>query len=289
MERIDLHVHSTYSDGTLTPTELIQLAHIRNIKAIALSDHDSICGLAEGRAAAQTYGIRFINAIELSSFVGHQEIHILGYFFHNDLSSLESFLSEVREQREKRNKEMATRFSQYGLDISYHDVVKASSGNVITRAHFARALIEKNYVGSVNEAFKRYLSPHSHSSVYVERTRIPSKTTLDIIKAANGISVLAHPIRYGLDSRGVERLVSTLSEQGLQGIEAQYSSYNKLNELELTHLAKTHHLKITGGSDFHGDIKPHIALGDGTEKTMIPYALLDALEHPFKHSSSEQV
>ena len=278
MKRIDLHVHSTYSDGTLTPTELVELAHSRKIKAMAISDHDSIDGLVEGREAAKKYNIRFINAIELSSFVDEREVHILAYFFHNELDSLARELSDIKQQREDRNKEMASRFSRYGVEITYNDIIHASGGNVITRAHFAKVLTEKKYTDTFEQAFKKYLLPDSPSSVYVERLRLAPEKTLKMIQASNGISVLAHPIRYGLDIRGIERLIIKLSNMGLNGIEAQYSSYNKINEIELTNLAKKYNLKITGGSDFHGAIKPHINLGDGTEKTIIPYAILDKLE-----------
>ena len=278
MERIDLHTHSTYSDGTLTPTELLELAYKKKIKALAISDHDSIDGLAEGREAAKNYNIRFINAIELSAFVDEQEIHILAYFFHDQLEAIAKSLDKIKSQREERNKEMASQFAKHGLDINYNDITNTGNGNVITRAHFAKVLLEKNYVQTFDEAFKKYLSANSPHSVYVERVRMSAKDAISLIRSARGIPVLAHPVRYGLDIRGIESLIIQLSAVGLLGVEAQYSTYNKINELEITNLAKKYKLKITGGSDFHGDIKPHIQLGDGTDKTIIPYSILENLE-----------
>lgn len=275
---IDMHVHSTYSDGTKTPSELVKIAKEANLAAFALTDHDTTEGLPEVLAAAKQHNILVIPGVELSTGYKNieQDVHILGYNIDYNSPVFIKHLTDFQNERDNRNKEMLKRMEEDGFDISYGQVVRAYPDAVITRAHFARFLMDKGYVSSLKEGFAKYLS--KTSKYYVPRKLITPEDAVEIIKKAGGKAILAHPLLYGLDDKELQSLISSLKDFGLDGIEAVYSLHNDDDERYVRNLADKFHLKISGGSDYHGDNKPDISMGSGKGNLKIPYDLLERLE-----------
>lgn len=278
MKRIDLHVHSNYSDGSLSPRRLVSLAKERGIAAFALTDHDTFGGLYDCKRAAEEMEVELVFGIELSASFNDIEIHILGYFFHNDfekLAPLQNMLDDIKVSREKRNKEMIERLKAKNIAIDYEELFSVAGGGTITRAHFAFLLVQNGFAKDFNAAFKNYLTKGCET--YIPRERVAPQELFKAIKKSGGISVLAHPTLYGLSREGIENLAASLAAIGLDGIETVYSRYNKLHEQEIKRMAAKYHLRMSGGSDFHGALKPDISMGDGTDKTAIPYDILEEL------------
>ena len=250
---IDLHCHSTASDGTYAPKEVAALAQKIGLSAIALTDHDTIDGLAEFQAAGNALGIEAIAGIEFAALWEHfhrPEIHIVG--------------------RDIRNRRMCERLSAIGLHLTLDEVAANAGGEIITRAHFANVLLEKGYIKKRADAFSRYISPGLPG--YVEREFLSPALCIETIKAAGGAAVLAHPTLYELDVAQLEILCRELIPYGLDGIECQYSTYTPEQTKEITALAKRLGLLPSGGSGFHGKNKPDIYLGSGKNNLAIPYA-----------------
>lgn len=264
---IDLHVHSTHSDGTSTPSELVAMAKKIGLTALALTDHDSVSGISTMRNLCLTHGIQFVPGIELSTayqLPGSNkeiEVHILGYYIDENDKRFNSYLSSYIVSRDKRNEQMVALLQENGLSITIADLKKLYPDSTITRAHLARYLYDTNQVKSMNEAFNKYLG--DGAKCYVSRKKVSSKDAIALIHDAKGIAVLAHPPLYNLSLKDQEAMVSALSSYGLDGIEAVYSTYHNGQEAEMKRLAKEYQLIITGGSDFHGTNKPYIHLGSG--------------------------
>ena len=276
-QSIDLHVHSSCSDGTYTPSRLADYAAEKGLAAFALTDHDTIQGLSEASLAASRYGIELVPGIEFSTAYKGRDVHILGYDFDPNQAGFSSALSSFQESRDARNEEMAHLLRQKGgFDVTVsalHDAYGADT--VITRAHFGRCLFENGYVSSISEAFDRYLG--DHAPCFVPRTLSSPEDAVRLIRNAGGIPVLAHPLLYRLSSDALEELVCKLMEYGLLGIEAVYSTYTAGEEKKMRRLAEKYHLAISGGSDFHGKNKPHIDLGVGRGNLKIPLSVLEKL------------
>lgn len=275
---IDMHVHSTFSDGTNTPKELVEIAKRKGLAAFALTDHDTVDGLAEVICAAKNHHILLIPGVELSTGYKNieQDVHILGYNIDYNSHVFTTHLKNFQQERIDRNIKMLKKMSDDGFDISYDSVISAYPDAVITRAHFARFLMDKGYVSSIREGFTKYLS--KESKYYVTRELISPKQAVEIIKESGGKAVLAHPLLYGLDEKDLNSLISQLCSSGLDGIEAIYSLHSKEDEIYVRNLAKTFSLEISGGSDYHGDNKPDIELGSGKGNLEIPINLLEKLE-----------
>lgn len=275
---IDMHVHSTFSDGTNTPTQLVKLAKEAGLCAFSLTDHDTTKGLDEVIEAAKHNNITVIPGVELST--GYldleQDVHILGYNIDYKSEIFEQFLRKFQEERINRNKKMIQNMAKDGIDISYEKIVNLYPDSVVTRAHFARYLMEKGYVGSVREGISDFLS--KKSKYYVKRTLISPQDAVRIIKDAGGKAVLAHPLLYKLSDMQLNSLVISLKEAGLDGIEAMYSLNSEADEKYLMKLAKKFNLKISGGSDYHGSNKPDISIGRGLGNLQIPYELIYNLD-----------
>lgn len=276
MRKIDLHTHSTYSDGTLTPKELIEYAKVKSLSAVALTDHDTIDGLEEAEVTAKELGIELVNGVEISIGLKSNEFHILGLMFDRNSKILQNTLKQMQNERQERNIEMIKLFKNNNVDIEYEELIDIAKGSVLTRAHFAKLLVKKGYVKDNNEAFERFLS--ASSKTYIHRKLFDPKVAIQTIHEANGIAILAHPLRYGLDVTYIEKITLELKGLGLDGIEAIYSSHKPNEESYLRTFANTHNLKISGGSDFHGDNKPNIDLGIGFGKLKIPSYVLDNLK-----------
>lgn len=273
---IDLHVHSTASDGTLTPTEVVKLAASEGLSAIALTDHDTIDGIKEAMSVAGEYGIELIPGIEFSTAYEKREVHMLGLFIDPDNYALNEKLNELVATRDNRNEQMAANLRNAGIDITIPALTEMFPNAIITRAHFARYMYEKGYIKDIRLAFDKYIG--DGRPCYVRREKISAKEVIDLIKNAGGIPILAHPLLYGFNERELKECVATLTRTGLVGIEAIYSKNKGLDESKVRAVAKANSLLISGGSDFHGANKPGLNIGTGYGHLAIPYEILAELK-----------
>ncbi len=282
MKYIDLHVHSHASDGSLSPSELVNYAITKNIMAFALTDHDTVAGIDEALSEAERINsgsasckniITVIPGIELSAEYKGQDIHILGlninYKNIHFLNTIENF----RKIREQRNEKMILRMQEHGFNITPQLIENRFGSNVvITRAHYAILMTESGYVKNKNEAFEKFLNPGM--PCYIPRTKIQVSDAVRLILMADGKPVLAHPLLYNLSYSELDELVSLLKSKGLMGIEAIYSLNESGDTERMANLAEQYGLFITGGSDFHGDAKPGLELGTGYGNLKVPEELL---------------
>jgi predicted metal-dependent phosphoesterase TrpH len=244
--RVDLHLHSTASDGTTSPSGVVELAGARGLQVIALTDHDSTDGVAEVRQTGVPLNIEVITGIELSTSVRRGEVHMLGYLIDPDNDELRERLQQFRDSRERRAEAMVERLNDAGIPISLERVLAIAKGAAIGRPHIARVLVEAGQATSVSDAFDRYLIPGKVG--YVPHFRLTPPAAIELIHAAHGVAVLAHPFSTG----DVETVVPELVAAGLDGLEVFYSLYNDEQQAFLAMLAGHHDLVPTGGSDFHG-------------------------------------
>lgn len=273
MHLIDLHVHSTASDGTYTPSQVVDYAIKKGLKAIALTDHDTIDGLKEATQAAAGTLLELVPGIEFSTEYQGKDVHIVGLDIRWDKPGFSDSLAAFQDSRDERNLEMARRLRDLcGFDITLEELTEHFPGAVLTRAHYGQLMMEKGYVKTVSEAFTRYLG--DSCPCFVPRKRISPLQAIELILEADGIPILAHPVLYRMSESQLETLVSGLKKHGLVGLEALYSTYMGMDESNMRRLARKYDLKISGGSDFHGTIKPHIDLGTGKGNLKIPYDIL---------------
>jgi len=283
---VDLHVHSTRSDGTYSPTRLVDYAREKGLTAFALTDHDSVDGLQEAigyaarlrRDSAETAASpvpEVIPGIELSSEYQGRDVHIVGLYIDYRNARFQEYLRRFVASRNARNHKMCALLQEAGIDISYEKLQEAFPGSVITRAHYAKYLLEHGYIKSMAEAFDRYVG--DHCPYYVPREKITPAQAVALILEAGGIPILAHPILYHMSDAGLDALVGGLKEVGLMGIEALYSTYHACDERQIRGLAKKYDLLISGGSDFHGDNKPGLDLGTGYGGLRVPEEVLEQL------------
>ncbi|GEM_PF-13042 len=276
---IDLHVHSNESDGTLTPTQVVEQAAQAGLYAIALTDHDTVSGVAEAVEAGRKYGVRVIPGIEISSARNGGDVHILGYGVNVNQPEFLEELDKIRNIRIERNRKMAKLLEDHGFAITYEKLMaKFGEDAIITRAHFARYLLDTDQIGSVSEAFDKYIGPGC--PCYLPKEEITIERAMAILRMAGARPVLAHPMLYKLSKDELEELVDRLIELGLYGIEAVYTTYLTEEENYVKRLARRKGLVITGGSDFHGANKPKIAIGKGFGGLYVPADLLEDLNLP---------
>ena len=258
---VDFHVHSNISDGTLTPTEVVKMAADKGLAAIALTDHDTIDGVEEALRAGETYGIRVIPGIEISADYNGSDLHILGLNIDYKNDEFAGRVAVCRDSRDGRNLKMVEKMQAQGFPVTWDIMLDRFGDNSITRAHFAKYLLDEGYVASKDEAFAKYLNPGC--PCYVSRVKVTPKEAIEMILLAGGHPVLAHPLLYRMPKDRLESVIVMLQGYGLQGIEARYSLNRVEDDVFLEKLATRHGLGMTGGSDFHGDIKPDIAIGTG--------------------------
>lgn len=273
---IDLHVHSTASDGTLTPSRLVTLAEEKKLKAFALTDHDTTAGLKEALLASENTSVEVIPGIELSTTWLGRDVHIVGLDIDFENYYFQETLSRFQDSREIRNKKILALLQKEGLPISKEAMKEAFPDSIWTRAHFARFLLDHKLVSSMNEAFDRYLG--DHAKCYVPREKVSPFQAISLIHEGGGIAVFAHPILCRLDKNRLESLTAELKQAGLDGIEAYYSTYRYADEQTIIQIAKRHGLALSGGSDFHGSNKPQIQLGTGKGNLKIPYQIWENLK-----------
>jgi predicted metal-dependent phosphoesterase TrpH len=266
----DLHCHSTNSDGSDTPSKLIEIAHSSRLSAIALTDHDTIAGIDEAYHESQKFEIDFINGIELSIIFRSGNMHILGYLYNAENEEFLKTITLVHNARVNRNKKILDKLSALGMPIKLHDLEIISGGGEIGRPHFARIMLEYGYVKSLQMAFDLYLK--KGAPAYEPKALLTPAEAINIIHNAGGVAVLAHPITLNLSlPSDLIKAISDLKEAGLDGIECRYPEHDTQFTRELLELCKKFDLVSTGGSDYHGKAKPTIKLGKGKGSLAVPY------------------
>lgn len=276
--KIDLHVHSTESDGTFTPTELVAEAKKQGLSAFALTDHDTVDGVDEARKAAEQTKIELISGVELSTEYEGKEIHMVGLFLDETNPALLKHLAHFRDNRDNRNEKMYVLLQKEGFDITESALREMfPDAVVLTRAHIARYLLEKGYVKDIGTVFDTYIGDGCRC--YVPREKITPMEGIQLIHEAGGKAIIAHPILYHLSDEKLRKLISDCKNAGAEGIEAIYSTYQPGDERYIRKLAGEYGLLLSGGSDFHGSNKPQIKLGSGMGHLFVPYEILENLRN----------
>jgi predicted metal-dependent phosphoesterase TrpH len=274
---VDLHIHSTASDGTLTPKEIVKTAEKIGLRAIAIADHDTVEGSVEALRCQDSFSVEILPAIEVSVRCDCGGMHILGYLMRLDDASLGKAVKVVQEARAKRNLQMVRKLQELGFDVSYDEILEASGGGQIGRPHVAQVLVQKRIVQSIHEAFAKFL--RKGRPAYVERYRLLPEEAIQTILQAGGIPVLAHPFTLNAKTEGdLDRIVAGLKQVGLKGLEAYYESHGPERTAQYERVARRHGLLLTGGSDFHGAVKPGVKIGFGSGNLRVPYRLVEELK-----------
>ena len=276
MSRLDLHLHTTHSDGSLTPTEVLTLAQQAGVTALAITDHDITSGIPEAIAAGRHLGIEIVPGVEISSRQGDTEFHILGYCLDWQDARLNERLAALRDSRHRRNPQIVERLQSLGIDIHYDEVRALAGTDAVGRPHIARVLMEKQVVTSARDAFDRFLAVGKPA--YVHRELPSPADAIAWIHDAHGLAVLAHPTWVRASSDRLFDVVRQLKADGLDGIEVHYSTHSRQQTREYLSLAKQLGLLVTGGSDFHGVTKPEIEVGVGKGTLHVPDSLLPKLK-----------
>ncbi len=275
---IDLHLHSTYSDGTCSPSELVELAVAEGLSAVALTDHDTMDGVPEFSAAAQGR-IRTIAGVELSADDDRGSVHILAYFLEAS-AVFEPTLRAQRMDREARNLEILRRLEEYGLPLTYEEVRACAAGGVVARPHIADALVRRGLVGTAEEAFDRWIG--NGKPAYVARRALTPEACVRSVREAGGISVLAHPATLNGALPEQRRRVRELAEAGLDGLEVFYPTHTRVHVRRYRAWARELGLAPAGGTDFHGDRRPGLRVGRGGGRFSVPSWCLDELEQKLR-------
>lgn len=275
---VDLHLHSTFSDGTLTPEALAEACLEAKLTAAVLTDHDNSEGYERFSEAAKARGIRTIRGMEISAEVPKHTVHLLAYGFDPAYAPLEEELQRIRKGRLARNAEVLSRLSLIGCRITPEDVMRESGGvGVTARPHIAAALVRKGYARDIRDAFWRYL--RRGAPAYAERYRSPPAVCIRLVREAGGVVVMAHPYQTEFTREELRKFVAGLASEGLSGIEVHYTNYRESQRDFLLQLAKENSLFATGGSDFHGENKPNLFVGTGIDgNLMVPDSCYESLE-----------
>lgn len=258
---VDLHLHSSASDGQYTPDQVVRRASERRMDLIALTDHDSVDGVSQAMAAARQTGIALIPGVELSCD-GDREVHLLGYGLDADAPEWRVFFSELQRERRERARRIAGRLAELGHVINFDEVLRTAAHSV-SRSHIALALMASGAVSSVKEAFQRFLGPGA--AAYLPRPELPMAQAIGRLRGAGAVPVLAHPGLLPMRSEDVERCVRGWREQGLMGLEAHYPRHTPAQAAAFERLARKLDMLVTGGSDAHGETIRPIRIGEGMD------------------------
>ena len=279
--RIDLHAHTVVSDGTLTPTQLVELAAREGLAALAITDHDHVGGVEEARQAGERLGVEVVAGIELSVAHPAGEFHLLGYLLDPEDATLLRALAGLREARAGRAAAIVERLRALGVEVALEDVTREAEaggggrGGAIGRPHVARALMRKGVVGSMKEAFDLYLADGRPAAV--PKRKLDAREALALVHGAGGVAVLAHPVTVE-PPQAREALVRELAALGLDGVEVMHSKHGAAEREAFGRLARELELVETGGSDFHGENKPDVRLGSGKDGNVaVEASVLEAL------------
>ena len=275
MKVCDLHTHSNFSDGSLTPTELVRLAETAGLSALALTDHNTTKGLAELVAAGKNSMVEVVPGCEFSTMHEGHELHIVGLFIpERSWAELEDFVEMMHMAKHNSNVELIAALNEGGINISFEEVAALTDADQFNRSHVARTLVKHGYAETIDEAFKRYL--RKNGGFYRPAKKLSSLATIRFIKANGGKAVWAHPFLSVKDEQ-ISAFLPQAKEVGLDAVEVMYSTYTPAQTARMKELADVNGLLYSGGSDFHGAGKPDIALGVGRGNLQIPYAFYEAL------------
>lgn len=270
-KRADLHIHTKYSDGSLSPKDVVRIASEKGICCISITDHDSVFGIAEAMSAGNAYNVEIISGVEISAEESGREMHILGYCINYRDPRLLDFLAKIRQDRIGRLYKMAGLLKKHGIEIEAKDIIQSAGDVSISRLHVAKYMHKKGLVSHWRDAFKKYIG--DNKPCYVASFRYAPKEVMDIIKISGGIPVIAHP---GVNS--LDNILPRLISEGLEGIEVFHSEHSDKTARAYESFAREHNLIITGGSDCHGNLKGELLLG----KITIPYSYVEALKNALK-------
>ena len=272
MDYIDLHIHTTASDGSNRPAEVAAMAARAGYRAIAITDHDNLNGVDEAVSVGEHLGLEVVPGIELSTDYAGTEVHILGYFVDPGAESLSDLLAVALRRREARNERITEVLRAAGIQVTMDEVRAKFPGTVLGRPHIAMVMMDKGYVSDVRQAFREYMG--KGAKCYVPKINMPLDHAVDRILRAGGLPVLAHPYQYEFSEPDLRTLIRRVKDQGGMGMECVYSKYDDAQTARLLELAAEYDLLPTGGSDYHGLSKPNIQIGT----TKAPYAYLEALK-----------
>jgi predicted metal-dependent phosphoesterase TrpH len=274
---IDLHTHSTCSDGTDPPARIPELAAGAGCSAVALTDHDTLAGLDAARHRADELGVRLVPGCEVSCAFRSGSAHVLVYFVEDGDGPLQEELARLRRDRVARNRRLAERLRELGLDVTYEELVAEAAGEEsLGRPHVAAVLVRHGAAESVPDAFDRWLG--TGRPAHVPKARVSPAEVARLAGGSGGVAVLAHPLALDLGPSALSAAVAELAEAGLVGIEATYGRYSPDERAALAELARRHGLVATGGSDYHGTVKADLAVGTGEGDLRVPDAVLEELE-----------
>lgn len=273
---IDLHCHSTYSDGSLTPEQLVEEAVKIGLKALALTDHDTTAGVPRFLAAAAGTALCAVPGVELSVDCSSGVMHMLGYWMDLENPELLRQMEWIRDGREMRNREMLVKLNALGFAMTWEEVKAFAGEDVVGRPHFAQVMLQKGYAKDKNEAFDKWLGDGKPG--YADRPRLTAEVAVALIRQAGGVAVLAHPFTLRIGKDAMASLFIELAAAGLAGVECYYSEHSADLIQDYLAMAKQANLVPTGGSDFHGEVSPGIKLGVGFGGLNVPDDVLPALE-----------
>ena len=273
---IDLHTHTNESDGSYSPEQLVGTAAEIGLEALAISDHDTLAGYDLAVVPARAAKLDLVCGIELSTKLRGRTVHLLGYFLRQDPSEeFREWLAEMRASRRDRNVRMAARLRSLGVDVTLEEVERKGR-SLAGRPHFAKVMLEKGYVSTIQQAFDDYLDESAQG--YVDREEPQLAEGIERIARGGGISSIAHPIRMGYhDHNRLRDVVAEMAASGLTALEVYHSDHAPKDVARYLELAREFHLEVTGGSDFHGEVKPGVKLGVGGGALNIPRSVLDRL------------
>lgn len=265
---IDLHVHTTASDGEYNPKDVIKMAKENGVDTIAIADHDTVAGLEEAIKEGKNIGVEVIPAIELNAKVEKGKMHILGYYMDYKDAEFVRVMESLRKDRENRNSEFIDEFHKQNVNITLEQVKKYAIGSIIAKPHFARALYDNGYINDIEEAYTNYFNVPPMKNI--KRQSITPKQAIELIKNAGGIAVIAHPVTLKLDDNELDEKIKELKEYGLDGIECYNNIHTKEDITKLKEIANKNNMLITAGSDFHGPITtPGVIIGRGKDDNII--------------------
>ena len=273
---VDLHLHSSASDGSDTPSRVVELAAAAGLETIALTDHDNLFGVTEAAQRATELGIGFIPGTELSvGWDSSGTVHLLVYYLKPGPGPLQDRLTWLQEGRAKRNQQIAQRLQELGLDITLDDVIAEAHGGVVGRPHFAAVMVAKGYVTDIRSAFDRFLA--TGRPAYTPRERLNAPEAIRLAIESGAVPVIAHPHTIGISAEEYGQAFQRLAEIGVGGIEAHYAEYTPEQRAHIAELCKKLDLVATGGSDYHGSYKPGLAVGVGKGDLHVPNETVRAL------------
>ena len=272
---VDLHTHSAISDGTDSPGELIALAASASLTAVALTDHDTVFGLSEATDAGKIHGVTVVRGCEVAVASPYGEVHILGLWLPENPVILADGLEKIRVERDARNREMVEKFQRAGFDVSYQELLGVAAGESIGRPHMARLLVQKKICSSTREAFAKFLG--DGKAMYVPRKLPSSSEAMELLQAEGATTVLAHPMLLRAPLPELEKVVKQLASLGLDGIEVYYSEHNAVAMRRAKKMADCHGLAYSGGSDYHGAVRPDVALGRVWNNARVPASVMEGL------------